>query len=219
MAHPPKDLLPEASADGGPPSTGGGRARGQQQRRARIIRAAAALVSRGGTEAVQMRTVAERAGVALGTLYRYFPSKADLVAAVVSAEIELLERGIERHPPAAASPAGRAVDVLLRATQGLMREPELAHALIRTLVLADAEEPLNERMAGLLLRAAAPGGSGDGPSRAPSPEELVLADSLASFWTHEFLEVLRGRRSYEELQRHLEIVAGRLFAESATGVA
>jgi AcrR family transcriptional regulator len=47
-----------------------GRAGSRQQRRRRIVRAAAALASRGGVEAMQMRTVAERAGGALGTLYR-----------------------------------------------------------------------------------------------------------------------------------------------------
>lgn len=59
-----------------------GRSHSQLQRRKRILQAAAALASRGGVEAMQMRTVAERAGVALGTLYRYFPSKMDLVVAV-----------------------------------------------------------------------------------------------------------------------------------------
>jgi TetR/AcrR family transcriptional regulator, cholesterol catabolism regulator len=59
--------------------------------------------------------------VALGTLYRYFPSKMDLVVAVVGEEIDLLESSIERRPPSAASPSGRAVDVLMRATRGVMR--------------------------------------------------------------------------------------------------
>src|SRR5699024_8824506 len=56
--------------------------RSQTQRRKRIVQTAAALAVRGGVEAMQMRSVAERAGVALGTLYRYFPSKMDLVVAV-----------------------------------------------------------------------------------------------------------------------------------------
>src|SRR4051812_15868107 len=133
------------------------RSRSQNQRRKRIVQAAAALASRGGVEAMQMRTVAERAGVALGTLYRYFPSKMELVVAVVGEEIDLLEASIERRPPSAETAAGRAVDVLMRATRGLMREPELADALIRSLIMSDVEVPFGDRMAGLLLRAAAEG--------------------------------------------------------------
>ena len=79
------------------------RSRSQHQRRRRIVQAAAALASRGGVEAMQMRTVAERAGVALGTLYRYFPSKMDLVVAVVSEELDMLEKSMQRRPPASTS--------------------------------------------------------------------------------------------------------------------
>jgi AcrR family transcriptional regulator len=50
-----------------------------------ILAAARAAAAEGGMAAVQMAPVAERAGVAAGTVYRYFPSKADLVAALVSA--------------------------------------------------------------------------------------------------------------------------------------
>ena len=35
--------------------------------------------------AVQIAAVAERAGIAAGTVYRYFPSKTDLVAALIEA--------------------------------------------------------------------------------------------------------------------------------------
>jgi AcrR family transcriptional regulator len=50
-----------------------------------IIAAARALASEQGMEAVQIAPVAARAGIAAGTVYRYFPSKTDLVAALVSA--------------------------------------------------------------------------------------------------------------------------------------
>ena len=50
-----------------------------------IIVAARALASESGLGALQIAPVAERAGIAAGTIYRYFPSKDDLVAAVVSA--------------------------------------------------------------------------------------------------------------------------------------
>ncbi|GAA3839251.1 TetR family transcriptional regulator [Sphaerisporangium flaviroseum] len=191
------------------PVSSGVRTRSQHQRRKRIVQAAAALASRGGVEAMQMRTVAERAGVALGTLYRYFPSKMDLVVAVVGEEIDLLESSIERRPPSAESPAGRAVDVLMRATRGLMREPELADALIRSLIMAEVDTPFGDRMAGLLLRV-----SGDGlTAQSATEEEFALAGSLASVWVHELLEMLRGRRTYEQIQRRIEIAAVRLLAD------
>jgi AcrR family transcriptional regulator len=50
-----------------------------------ILAAARDAAAEGGMAAVQMAPVAERAGVAAGTVYRYFPSKADLVAALVTA--------------------------------------------------------------------------------------------------------------------------------------
>ena len=157
---------------------------------------------------MQMRTVAERAGVALGTLYRYFPSKMDLVVAVVGEEIDLLESSIERRPPQAANPAGRAVDVLMRATRGLMREPELADALIRSLIMAEVEAPFGDRMASLLLRVAA-----DGRTMSLPPEDqLALTGSLAGVWVQELLEMLRGRRTYEQIQHRIEIAADRLLA-------
>src|SRR6516162_7488897 len=38
----------------------------------------------GGMAAVQIAAVAARAGIAAGTVYRYFPAKTDLVAALLS---------------------------------------------------------------------------------------------------------------------------------------
>lgn len=155
-----------------------------------------------------MRTVAERAGVALGTLYRYFPSKMDLVVAVVGEEIDLLESSIERRPPGAATPSSRAVDVLMRATRGLMREPELADALIRSLILAEVQTPFGDRMTGLLLRVSADGLT----LEEASEEQLDLAGSLSSVWVQELLEMLRGRRTYDQIQRRIETAAARLLS-------
>lgn len=50
--------------------------------RRRLLDVARRLVADGGFDAIQIGTVAQLAGVATGTVYRYFPSKADLSAAV-----------------------------------------------------------------------------------------------------------------------------------------
>src|SRR5690242_20783392 len=55
----------------------------QRERRKRILDATLAIASKGGYEAVQMRAVAERADVAVGTLYRYFPSKVHLLVSAL----------------------------------------------------------------------------------------------------------------------------------------
>ena len=57
----------------------------QLARRERILDAAMELATEGGYDAVQMREVGTEAGVALGTIYRYFSSKDDLLAAVLVA--------------------------------------------------------------------------------------------------------------------------------------
>jgi AcrR family transcriptional regulator len=65
-------------------------------RRAAIIEAARQAVSEGGMAAVQIVPVAHRAGIAAGTVYRYFPGKTDLVAALL-AEIADREIGALRR--------------------------------------------------------------------------------------------------------------------------
>jgi AcrR family transcriptional regulator len=50
--------------------------------RARIVRAARELIAEGGYVAAQIAAVADRAGVAVGSVYRHFPSKSELFAEV-----------------------------------------------------------------------------------------------------------------------------------------
>src|SRR5438094_6842103 len=54
-------------------------------RREAILAAAQALAAESGMAAVQIAPVAERAGIAAGTVYRYFPAKTVLVTALVEA--------------------------------------------------------------------------------------------------------------------------------------
>ncbi|SEF81243.1 DNA-binding transcriptional regulator, AcrR family [Thermomonospora echinospora] len=183
------------------------RSRSQQERRKKIIKSAAALASRGGVEAMQMRTVAERAGVALGTLYRYFPSKMDLVVAVVDEELDLLEGSIAKRPPRSSTPAERALDVLTRATRGLIREPELTEALIRALMLTDLPVAFGDRMTTLLLHAA----TGQDEPIAVDDPRWAKARALSSAWIMEMIELLRGRSEVDQIHARLEIAAHRLI--------
>jgi AcrR family transcriptional regulator len=102
----------------------------QAARRSRVLDAALDLASEGGYDAVQMRDVAARAQVALGTIYRYFSSKDHLLAAC---QVELWRAQVQRlaqRPPDGATPADRVVSFLGRAMRGAYAEPERTAALI-----------------------------------------------------------------------------------------
>src|SRR6476661_3925635 len=86
----------------------------QRDRRKRILDATLALASKGGYDAVQMRTVAERADVALGTLYRYFPSKIHLLVSAMARELERVRERTERIPLPGATPYDRLSFILSR---------------------------------------------------------------------------------------------------------
>jgi AcrR family transcriptional regulator len=72
----------------GAPAPPGRRARQKAQRERRILRAAEALFARRGFAATSMEDVARRAGLAVGTLYNYFPSKTELALALLRRETE-----------------------------------------------------------------------------------------------------------------------------------
>ena len=70
----------------------GRRERQKQDRERRILAAARRLFDRKGYDATSMENVAARAGLAVGTLYNYFPSKEELLFAISRADTEPLLR-------------------------------------------------------------------------------------------------------------------------------
>jgi AcrR family transcriptional regulator len=73
-----------------------------------IVEAARLLVSRGGYREAQVTAVARAAGVATGTVYRHFPSKADLFAEVFRVASQ---REVDAVAAAMAADAGAAARI------------------------------------------------------------------------------------------------------------
>ena len=86
-----------------------------QRNRDRILEAARALVAETGVDAT-MEDIARHAGVAVGTLYRHFPAKEDLVAAVVEDSLAQMASLTEGALAAvhAGAPPGAAIGELFR---------------------------------------------------------------------------------------------------------
>jgi len=130
----------------------------QTARRQRVMDAAMELAAEGGYDAVQMRDVAERAGVALGTIYRYFASKDHLLAACQVAYSRRIRDEVARRPARGDDVAERVVDVLRRANRAMERRPSLAAALVTAIsspdpAVSDCQREVTEVMDALLSEA------------------------------------------------------------------
>jgi AcrR family transcriptional regulator len=127
-------------------------AQNQLRRMRRIVDAAVELAEGGGFDAVRLRDVAERSEVALGTLYKYFRSKEDILLFALDEEVERLEQSMRARPLAQGSPYARAVEFFRRGTRALARRPQFARAMIRALTGSDQELAL--KVAAFQLRIA-----------------------------------------------------------------
>lgn len=103
----------------------------QRDRYQRILRAASKLGAEHGLERMQMNDVAKEAGVAIATLYRYFPSKTDLFVGVLHSQIQRLSTVGPGDEAAQSSPAAAVADVLIAAGRKMLERPQLATAMLQ----------------------------------------------------------------------------------------
>jgi AcrR family transcriptional regulator len=107
--------------------------------RERIVTAALELIAEGGYVNAQVAAVADLAGVAVGTVYRYFPSKSELFAEVfrVASQREVDEMR------AAATEDGSAADRIAAGTETFARRA-LAGRRLAWALLAEPVDPAVE---------------------------------------------------------------------------
>jgi AcrR family transcriptional regulator len=163
-----------------------------EDRSQRIVETAIELAEQGGFEAVRLRDVASHAGVALGTLYRRFRSKEDLLVAALDLETLGLERRVLQRPPRGDTPLERVVGFFSMATRGMCRRPQLARALIRACAAGEPElsqkvASFHGRMENLIIlslrgKPCEPNGEPGHPAEPLSEEERTLAWSIELVW-------------------------------------
>ncbi|MEU4096132.1 TetR family transcriptional regulator [Streptomyces sp. NPDC026673] len=176
----------------------------QEARRRRILRASAELAVRGGFDAVQMREVAEQSHVALGTLYRYFPSKIHLLVATMRDQLEHLHEALRKRPPSATAPADRVAETLMRAFRAMQREPHLADAMVRALTFADRSvSPEVDAVSRLTTAIILDAMRLDGP---PGPELLSAVRVIEHTWHSALVTWLSGRASIAQVKIDIETV-------------
>ena len=177
-------------------------------RRQRIIEAAIELGTEGGYEAVHMRVVAERAGVALATVYRYFESKDHLLSAAVSEWTSQLQSSLDRSPARGDTAVERLVDVLRRASRGLERRPKFAAALIRALHspdpgVADAAADVRHQISAMATPIL---------DRLPAEDVEGIVSVLGHVWNSAIMAWANGRTPISSIGDELENAARLLLA-------
>jgi AcrR family transcriptional regulator len=189
----------------------------QRDRHRRILDATVALASAGGFDAVQMRTVAERADVALGTLYRYFPSKVHLLVSALAREFEHANASFDRRPIPGDTPADRVMYVLSRTSRSLQRDPNLTEALTRAFMFANASVATEIQLVGthvtrMLMRAmkepVVPTDHIDA-----TDEDLAIAKVIGDVWLVSLVQWVTGRASTAEVARSLDVAVRLLLRD------
>src|ERR1700712_4549688 len=136
----------------------GTRAAETAARKVRLLAAATAPAAGGGYDAVRMRDVAARAEVALGTLYRHYASKDQLLLAGMAAQASALRERLDQRPPRGNAPAERVADVLRRATRALERQPRVTHSMVTAMSVSDdsaapVKQEINDTLRAIIIAA------------------------------------------------------------------
>lgn len=177
----------------------------QRDRRRRILDATISLASKGGFDAVQMRAVADAADVALGTLYRYFPSKIHLLVSALGREFEQTQAALARRPLEGDTPADRVVNLLAVNTRGMQREPHLTEALTRAFMFADSSVVNEIHVAGMYLTNMLTRAMKGDDAGEPTEDDIAIARVIGDVWMANLVAWVTGRASTADVARSMDV--------------
>lgn len=171
----------------------------------RILDVAIELAEADGYDAVRLRDLAERADVALGTVYRRFESKEDILAAALERMVLQFQEAVSLAPVPGDSSEARLGTFFTIATQALAERPKLAAALLRTVASGEPHvaarvlryrDTMNEILL-LVLR-------GGEPTRVPATEEeLTFCRMMQNQWFAEMVGWTGGLQDLDTVVDHV----------------
>jgi len=187
----------------------------QRARHLRILRAAARLGAEKGLERVQMHEVAKEAGVAIATLYRYFPSKTHLFTAVLAEQVDRFGESLPRPEPGM-TPEDAVGEVLVLASRRLLRRPALATAMLQSASAANAAAVadvgrIDRTFRKIVLRTLG--------VAEPTVTDVTLIRLLMQCWYGVLQMSLNGRASVTDTESDIRIACRLLLAPRSNAAA
>lgn len=183
-----------------------------------IVDAARAAATAGGMAAIQIAPVAARAGVAAGTVYRYFPGKIELVGALVESVAEGEIAAVRRAGDAAPGPLSALAAVIATFAARALRNRKLAWAVIAEPVDTDTDavrQQYRKALAGEIesrIRAAIDGG------HLPEQDAGLAASALVGAQLEGLIGPLAPESMDDPARAREAVLAVTLFALRALGV-
>lgn len=178
----------------------------QRDRRKRILDATYELAAAGGFDAVQMRAVAEQADVALGTLYRYFPSKIHLLVSALGRQFEEAALRLNEREIPGDTKADRVLFVLKRMARGMQGDPKLTEALTRAFMFADSSVANEIHVVGMSMTSIVTHAMHGGVPAEGSitDEDVAVARVLGDVWLSALVAWVTGRSTAAETAAHMD---------------
>jgi TetR/AcrR family transcriptional regulator, cholesterol catabolism regulator len=178
----------------------------QRDRRKRILDATYALAADGGFDAVQMRAVAEKADVALGTLYRYFPSKIHLLVSALQRQFDTAAERLNAREIPGDTAADRVIDVLKRLSRGMQGDPKLTEALTRAFMFADSSVATEVHAVGMSMTSIVTHAMHGGPAEEAdlTEDDIAIARVIGDVWLSALVGWVTGRSSAADTAAHME---------------
>lgn len=179
----------------------------QAGRRDQVIQSAMELAEAGGYDAVIMKTVAERSGVALATLYRWFASKDHLLTEVLLAWGSDVSADLADAPLVDPDPVARVSGALRQIMVIAAARPQLASAIVAAVLTVEPAvfENQNDFHAMVVSWIDIALGNADLPNR----EEVVEVLELVCFSV--IIGLVSGRDTAESAGDRLESATRLLF--------
>lgn len=199
-----------------------GLAASQLRRVRRIVDAAVRLAEEGGFEGMRLRDVAEAASVSLGTLYKYFRSKEDVLLFALNEDVGRGEAAMVSNPVTGSSPLDRVTTFFALATADLVRRPLLARAVLRSSAAGDPVltvqvAALHLRMTRLIvaaLRGEPPDLSNALSAEVGSSREHQIAFVLLNVWYASLSGWAGGLHPVTTVSQQIRIAASLLLGET-----